>query len=250
MRLLPSLSVAAALAVAAPLHAQSLRGSQASIQRMYDEARAEKLSFYETPAGVKKAATQGRLVRLEPTRTMQLHQVRYPYVRPSTRLFVERLATQYEDECGEPLVVTSAVRPATRQPANSTELSVHPTGMAIDLRKPRKAKCLKWLRSTLLDLENNDLLEVTEEHAPAHYHVAVFPTPYTRYAAARAKAESASNVRLAVHSSGTTYKVHEGDTLWDIARSHETTVDAILSANDLDGDVIQPGQELRIPSGQ
>jgi len=26
-------------------------------------------------------------------------------------------------------------------------------------------------------------------------------------------------------------------------------VDAILSANDLSGDIIKPGQELRIPSG-
>lgn len=232
--------------------AQSLRGSQASIERMYDHARAEGLSFYETPAGVRKAAAQGRLVRLEPGKNFELHAVRYPYVRPSTRLFVERLATQYEDECGEPLIVTSAVRPATRQPANSTELSVHPTGMAVDLRKPRKAHCLRWLRSTLLDLENENLLEVTEEHAPAHFHVAVFPTPYTRYAAARARAESGTRLQLASRASSgaTTYKVHEGDTLWDIAKSHDTTVDAILSANDLSGDVIQPGQELRIPSGQ
>jgi hypothetical protein len=234
---------------AAPLAAQSLRGSQASIERMYDHARAEGLSFYETPAGVTKAVKQGRLARLEPDRTLQLHQVRYPYVRPSTRLFVERLATQYKDECGEPLVVTSGVRPATRQPANSTELSVHPTGMAIDLRKPRKAKCLRWLRTTLLDLEDAGLIEATEEHAPAHFHGAVFPSEYPRYAAARARAGSASHLQLAAQTSTTTYKVHEGDTLWDIAREHRTTVDAILSANDLSDDVIQPGQELRIPSG-
>jgi LysM repeat protein len=231
--------------------AQSLRGSQSSIDRMYRHARSEGLSFYETPSGVRKAVKQGRLVRLEPDNSFELHAVGYPYVRPSTRLFVERLASQYEDVCGEPLIVTSAVRPATRQPANSAERSVHPTGMAVDLRKPRNTKCLRWLRSTLLDLENDDLLEATEEHAPAHFHVAVFPTAYTRYAAARAKAESGTRTQLASHTSSgaTTYKVHEGDTLWDIAKTHDTTVDAILSANDLAGDVIQPGQELRIPSG-
>lgn len=234
-----------------PAAAQSLRGSQSSIDRMYKHARAEGLSFYETPAGVRKATKEGRLVRLEPGSNVELHEVRYPYVRPSTHLFVERLATQYKDECGESLVVTSAVRPATRQPANSAELSVHPTGMAVDLRKPRNARCLRWLRATLLDLENEDLLEATEEHAPAHFHVAVFPTEYTRYAAARAKEESGTRTQLVARakSGSSTYTVHAGDTLWEIARTHDTTVDAITSANDLSGEVIQPGQELRIPTG-
>ena len=249
--LLPALLVSAAalpLVLAAPARAQSLRGSQASIDRMYHQALDEDLPFYETPSGVRNAVTKGRLVRLTPDATMTLHQVGYPYVRPSTRLFVDRLSQQYKDACGEQLVVTSAVRPARRQPANSTERSVHPTGMAVDLRKPTRAKCLRWLRTTLLDLEDANVLEATEEHSPAHFHVAVFPTPYTRYATARAKAES--GVQLASHSSSTmTYKVHAGDTLWDIAREHRTTVDAILSANDLSDDVIRPGQELRIPSG-
>jgi hypothetical protein len=251
MRLLPSPSVlpaaALSLALALPVHAQSLRGSQASIDRMYHHARAENLPFYETPGGVRKAAANGRLVRLTPDATMILHSVGYPYVRPSTRLVLDRLSAQYMDACGEQLVVTSAVRPARRQPANSTERSVHPTGMAVDLRKPRNAKCLRWLRSTLLDLEDANVLEVTEEHSPAHFHVAVFPTPYTRYATAKAKAEGGT--QLASHGATTTYRVHSGDTLWDIARDHRTTVDAILSANDLSDDVIQPGQELRIPSG-
>jgi len=251
----PSTLAAAAafsgLLIASPAAAQSLRGSQASIDRMYRQARAEDLSFYETPSGVRTAVKQGRLVRLEPGNSFELHAVGFPYVRPSTRLFVDRLASQYRSECGEPLIVTSAVRPATRQPRNSAERSVHPTGMAVDLRKPRNAKCLRWLRSTLLDLEDENLLEATEEHSPAHFHVAVFPSAYTRYAAARAKAEAGGRTQLASHpSSGTTtYKVHEGDTLWDIAKSHDTTVDAILSANDLSGDIIQPGQELRIPAG-
>jgi LysM repeat protein len=252
-RLLPLAAVAAFAGTLTPPRAaaQSLRGSQSSIDRMYKHARAEGLSFYETPAGVRKAAKQGRLVRLEPGADFELHAVRYPYVRPSTRLFVERLAAQYKDECGESLVVTSAVRPATRQPANSAELSVHPTGMAVDLRKPLNARCLRWLRSTLLDLENEDLLEATEEHAPAHFHVAVFPTEYTRYAAARANDESGTRTQLATRakSGSATYTVHAGDTLWEIARTHDTTVDAITTANDLSGEVIQPGQELRIPTG-
>jgi hypothetical protein len=37
----------------------------------------------------------------------------------------------------------------------------------------------------LLDLERRGLLEATEERRPAHFHVAVYSTPYARYVASR-----------------------------------------------------------------
>jgi hypothetical protein len=225
--------------------AQSLRGSRASIDRMYRQARAERLSFFETPASVRRQVAAGRLVRLVASDDFTLHRVGYPFVRPATRTFVPRLSRQYAAACDEPLVVTSAVRPATRQPANSTRRSVHPTGMAVDLRKPTSGTCLRWLRSTLLELEGAGLLEATEEWSPPHFHVAVFPTRYARYAAARARAEGGP--RLAAANGGTVYTVRRGDTLGEIAREHDTTVKAIADANDLSGTTIQPGQELRIP---
>jgi hypothetical protein len=160
--------------------AQSLRGSLASISRMYRQAVREKLYFYETTAGVRNAARKGKLVRLRTTRDVTYSGVRWPYVQPETRVFVERLGAQYRSACGERLVITSAVRPASRQPANATERSVHPTGMAIDLRKPG-GRCLGWLRSTLLELEREGIIEATEERGPPHFHVAVFPTPYEAY---------------------------------------------------------------------
>ena len=46
-----------------------------------------------------------------------------------------------------------------------------------------------------------------------------------------------------------TYLVRRGDSLWRIARSHDTTVDAIASVNDLDGHEIRAGQALQIPVG-
>jgi hypothetical protein len=175
-------------ATAAPCAAQSLAGSNASIDRMYRHARAEKLSFYETPRSVRKAVETGRLVRLVPNGNFTLHEVGYPFVRPATATFVERLGAQYRQACGEPLEITSAVRPATRQPGNSVKKSVHPTGMAVDLHKPESAACRSWLRRTLLELENAGVLEATEEFAPPHFHVAVYPTPYMRYVAKRARA--------------------------------------------------------------
>lgn len=45
-------------------------------------------------------------------------------------------------------------------------------------------------------------------------------------------------------------RVARGDTLWDIARAYGTTVEAIVRANRLSGDVIIPGQLLIIPVAQ
>jgi hypothetical protein len=226
------------------LSAQSLRGSRASINRMYRHAVSEKLHFYETAWGVRNAADKGVLVRLVPNEDFTIHAVSFPFVREPTRTFVHRLASQYRDACDEQLVVTSATRPESRQPANSTARSVHPTGMAVDLRKPTKGSCLRWLRQTLLELEDAGLLEATEEYGPPHFHVAVYLTPYRRYVMARTR--GGRTVQLA--SSSDHYRVRVGDTLWDIARAHDTTVERIQEANHLGGSVITPGQDLVIPT--
>src|SRR5690606_40092741 len=90
----------------------------------------------------------------------------------------------YQAACGEKLVVTSLVRPTTRQPRNAADRSVHPTGMAMDLRRSNKASCRRWLERVLLQLEARGVLEATRENRPPHYHVALFPRPYVQYVAA------------------------------------------------------------------
>lgn len=232
----------AALFAAVPVaEAQSLRGSRASVRRMYRQANAHKLHFYQTSAGVERAAERGRFVALEPNDHFKLFNVSYPYAKPAVRIFVERLAQQYHDGCGEPLVVTSAVRPTSEQPRNSTDHSVHPTGMAIDLRKPTSRKCLTWLRRTLIQLERAGVLEATEERHPPHFHVAVYPSPYTAYV------ERMTGKPLRYASSTETYVVKRGDTLWGIARRHETTVRQLIELNDLPGETIRAGDEIRVP---
>lgn len=235
------------VAAGVPCSAQSLKGSDASINRMYRQARAEKLAFYETPRGVRRAVDAGRLRRLVPDSNFTLHQVGYPFVRPATLTFVERLGAQYRRACGEPLRVTSAVRPSTRQPANSVDKSVHPTGMAIDLHKPADGECRAWLRETLLELEDAGVLEATEEFSPPHFHVAVYPTPYRKYIAERARATQAARQAM---TRTIAYRIRPGDTLSEIARDHDTTVEAIQRANDLDGTLIQAGDEILIPIGR
>ncbi len=77
----------------------------------------------------------GYLVQVRANRDFDLHGVSYPFARPETRTFTLRLANQYRLACGEKLVVTSLTRPLSRQPRNASSRSVHPTGMALDVRR-------------------------------------------------------------------------------------------------------------------
>ena len=185
-------AVAAAVAVgigaavgAAAKPAVSMRGSPASMERQYERARAADLTFAETADGVDHLVERKRLVRLEGSTDYALHQVSYPYARPEVKTFVERLAAQYRRACGERLVVTSLTRPRKEQPGNAHRLSVHPTGMAVDFRISRSAKCRDWIEKAFLGLERGDLLDATRERNPPHYHVAVFTDAYRAWAARR-----------------------------------------------------------------
>jgi LysM repeat protein len=248
---LSALLLPAALAVgAAPAAAQTLRGSPASIDRMYNHARSADLTFYRSGTGVRGAARDGDLVRMSGNDDYRLSGVSYPYVLSSTRTFVQRLGAQYRDVCGERLVITSGIRPTTLRLVNSTDRSVHPTGMAVDIRKPRGGRCLSWLRETLLYLEGQGVIEATEERRPPHFHVAVYPAPYRRYVnngSGPGEGRTASRGSSS-SSSRTTYRVRSGDSLWEIARRHDTTVDRLRAANDMRSNRIVAGQVLIIPT--
>jgi hypothetical protein len=223
--------------------AQSLRGSRASVNRMHQQAVRHDLHFYQTPAGLRRAVARERLVPLRSGSRYGLQRVTYPYVRPATRTFVERLGSQYRAACGERLVVTGAARPATRQPANASQRSVHPAGIAVDLRKPTQSSCLRWLRRTLLELEGKAVIEATEEFGPPHFHVVVFPSPYLRHVQKQTGgAPKSSRARR-------TYVVRTGDSLWEIARRHDTTVSRLKDVNGMTGGDIRAGQSLVLPTG-
>jgi hypothetical protein len=205
------------------------------------------LYSYQTRAGVLKAVARGRLVKLDGS-SYKLSNVHYPYVRPATRMFVNRLAAQYRAACGERLVVTSAVRPESAQPSNSVPESVHPTGIAIDLRKPTAGRCRTWLRNTLLELEDAGVLEATEEFHPPHFHVAVYAVPYRAYVRQlQGEDDEPADDDATSDDTPVFYTVRTGDTLWDIARSHHTTVERIKRVNRLSTSRLQPKQKLRLP---
>ena len=169
------LTAFAVLGAVRPVQAQSLRGSMSSVELMYESAVSNGLEFYETAGDVRDAAEEGTFVRVKSSGDLTVKGASFPYVLPATRDWVTAFAEDYRDACKQPLVVTSGVRPAAKQPRNASPLSVHPTGMAIDLRRPR-GKCLTWLRRQLVAQERAGTVEATEERRPAHFHVAVLPS--------------------------------------------------------------------------
>lgn len=228
-----------------PLHAQSLRGSSGSLDRQTRAARQHDYTYIDTADRVRYFADKGWLVRVRPSSDFDLHAVSFPYARPEVDLFAQRLASQYRSACGEKLVVTSLTRPTTRQPRNASDRSVHPTGMALDLRYSGDRRCRRWLESVLLDLERAGVLEATLERHPVHYHVALFPHPYASYVETRMAARAVE----AAEEIDRAYTVQSGDSLWGIARTHGISVNDLKNVNGLDDARIYPGQVLSVPLG-
>ncbi len=234
-----ALAAAVLLLTLASAEGESLRGSRASLDLQNRIAQEHALPYLKTPAEVEECVVQGDLIPLEGDDHYTLHGVSFPYARPAVRTFVQRLAVQYHDACGEPLVVTSLTRPRSSQPRNASPRSVHPTGMALDLRRPARRTCRSWLEGVLLALERRGVLEATTELRPPHYHVAVFPEPYERYAAT-----------MGPEAEPLTHRVARGESLWSIAQRYRTTVATIRSANLLRSSTIFPGQLLFVPPGR
>jgi len=249
--------------------AQTLQGSRTSIEKQYRTAVSYGFAFVKTASSLQSTKKTNQLVRVTPDRYTELHDVSYPYAVPGTKLFLSRLSEQYYSACGEKLTVTSLLRPRDRQPANSVAHSVHPTGMAVDLRIPSKSQCRSWLEKTLLSLERENVLDVTRERYPPHYHVAVYARDYeTRVAAMSRSGGAATNnvsplaavdgvvnqasvdaVMSGAHAgSYQRYVVRKGDSLSRIATRNGISVTQLRSFNNLRGNLINVGQKLRIPS--
>ena len=253
---------------------QELRGSRESVQRMWDFATMNDLTFHKTPRDIDRAVAEGKLVPLEGDASYEVtRSVRFAYATREAKQFVAAFAPQYAAACGTPLVVTSAARPTNRQPRNSTPYSIHPTGSAIDLRRPPAGPCQTWLRNALAELEQQGYVEATEERRPVHLHVAVLTQPgkiaalpplgsgpLTRAATRVQRSDGEVAVRapratsrVSVNASdapirGGTYRVREGDTLWDVARRSGVSVRALARANRRSQRaVLRPGTILKVP---
>jgi LysM repeat protein len=277
LRLAGSIAVVAAL-LAPSANAQrrskgntrpdALRGSKASVEKMYDFAQRYRYPFYLTPTNIDTAIAHGRLVELTGDSTYELTRgVQENYSTREVKQFVTMFAPQYLYACGSPLTVTSAARALSRQPRNANPHSVHPAGIAVDIRRPPPGPCLSWVRNALAQLEAQGIVEATEELHPIHLHVAVLQAPGAKFvlpnlvqgmvAAARiptVPVESATVVSVAngdVHlpaNGARTYVVRQGDTLYDIANRTGVSVQALAAEN---GPVVRgalkPGTMLKLP---
>jgi LysM repeat protein len=255
----PVLWIALALVVAllvslpVPVDAASLTPSRPGLMRQVRAAQSHGAYYARNEGDLRTMQHEGELVRIDGNDDFVLkYSVPFPYARPEVELFLERLGEQYRAACGKRLVVTSLVRPKNRQPRNSSPLSVHPTGMAMDLRVSSYPACRRWLERALLNLENAGVLEAARERYPPHYHVVLFPDPYVGYVEKKmgrtvtAKYEAQPEAEI---GDVVTYRVRGGDSLWAIARRYETTAQSIQRANGLRSTVLRPGQALRIPVG-
>lgn len=101
-------------------------------------------------------------------------------------------------------------------------VSFEPLQIGVELRMPRTA------------------VEKLEQHAAGGGSPAVAAAPRPE-----AVTTTASNTQ---ESRGSVHQVRSGETLWQIAREHGTTVEALQKANSLSGATIRPGMRLALPT--
>lgn len=215
---------------------------------MFTRAVRNELDFLRTSKSIYEAVKDRELVMLSITSDLTLLDVAYPFVLPRTRDVVNVFARKYHEVCGERLIVTSASRPRSEQPRNASPKSVHPTGMAVDFRRPT-GECLAWVRQELVLLERQGVLEATEEKHPVHFHVAVLQRG--RLAVATATADGIlvpddRDLRAKPRPTTATYAVKKGDNLSTIAKKFGLSAARLKSLNGLKSATIRPGQKLRV----
>ena len=126
-----------------------------------------------------------------------------------------------------------------------------------------EAQRVKWIRHRIRDgetlshianrydttvnvLRNTNELQDTNIRAGSHLLVPVAAKDPARYAALKKQLQPGGRAS----GSKLTYKVQNGDSLWDIARKHKVTVNQVTRWNRLDsGTLITPGQKLVIWQG-
>jgi Family of unknown function (DUF5715) len=194
------------LMLAAPLsHARAdeaalvATGSSQEIQNA--RANAFHLSRLRDLSMVSRFHEAGLLVRV-PSRTpyYYVHGVpsHFRYLRPWTKLFIDRLSREYYARFHESLRVTSMLRTVrlqrhlTRTNPNAADAigsdrSSHLTGATLDISKHgMNGREQQWLRDVLVELKGAGYLYAIEEFQEPCFHVMVYPT-YRDFVASRTR---------------------------------------------------------------
>ncbi len=164
-------------------------------------ADADNLSRMKNVAMVRRFVRAGLLVPV-PHRTKYYYTrnipAKYRYLRPWSKLFLDRLSRQYYARFRKKLRITSLVRTVALQNAirrrnknaaspYGPRRSSHLTGATLDISKkgmgPRE---LAWMRRVLHSLKQKGYLYAVEEFQQPTFHVMVYRN-YPKYVAALQK---------------------------------------------------------------
>lgn len=192
--------VAVALVLTAPasaVNANTLRASWNSQIVQNKQADADDLSRMQDVAMVQRFVRAKLLVPV-PSSTRHYYTryipAKYRYLRPWSKLFLDRLSSQYHARFKKKLRVTSMVRTVALQQslakrngnaaaAQGPRRSSHLTGATLDIsKKGMKQSEIDWMRRVLFSLREGGHLYAVEEFNQPTFHIMVYKD-YPRYVA-------------------------------------------------------------------
>ena len=169
--------------------ANSLRANSDSQMIQNEQADRDKLSRLEDQEMLQRFARLRLLVSVPANaRGYYLHGVpaRLHYLRPWSKLFLDRLSNQFRARFGKRLRITSLIRTAEYQKSlgrrNSNaasafgeKRSTHLTGASLDVSKKGVTRAQRqWLRRVLTSLKRRGYLFAVEEFQQPNFHIMVY----------------------------------------------------------------------------
>jgi len=164
---------------------QNKRADRDHLSRMTDQKTFERFKRLEL------------VVPVSPnTKDYYIHAVpaQYRYLRPWSKLFLDRLSSQFRRRFGRPLRVTSLTRTSAYQnslarrngnaaAAVGEKRSSHLTGASLDIsKKGMTGAQQRWLRNVLASIKAKGYLFAVEEFYQPNFHVMVYRN-YPEYVA-------------------------------------------------------------------
>src|SRR5512138_5340 len=98
----------------------TLKGSHEKMVRQNTVAHEDHYLFAQTPEDIANEVATHQLVALPGSAYYSTKGVSFAFARPQVLSFVERLAYEYNQACGQAMVITSLVRPISLQPRNAS----------------------------------------------------------------------------------------------------------------------------------
>jgi hypothetical protein len=196
--LLPTLLALHSITVRAEAaDAELLRAKWNSQIIQNQRADGDDLSRMSNVSMVRRFADAGLLVRV-PSKTKHYYTryipAKYSYLRPWSKLFLDRLSQQFYARFKKPLRITSMVRTVALQKslakrngnaaaAHGSRRSSHLTGATFDISKNGMTRSqIDWMRRVLHSIKQKGYLYAVEEFNQPTFHIMVYKN-YPEYVA-------------------------------------------------------------------